>query len=178
MCAGNSSFGPVVATLQLSPPGDAFDDALETAGSWVKRTGSLANCSWETSGPFHAGTAPKSTLWFRWTAPSSGNFRVLAKSGTTNFRTAAYSGVSVSSLNERGSGLGEFTFTAVAGQEYRIVVNGSNTNGNFDLVIAKEIPAYSTWRDAYFDSMVMAVKPFMCFFSTISSRNRPRCSSE
>lgn len=157
--AGNSSFGPVVATLQLSPPGDQFDDALTIAGSWVKRTESLANCSWETGEPFHAGTAPQSTLWFHWTAPSSGTFRVMAKSGTTNFRTAAYSGVSVSSLNERGSGLGEFTFTTVAGQDYRIVVNSGSTTGNFDLVIAEEIPAYSVWRDAYFDSMDPASPP-------------------
>ena len=153
ICAGNSAGGQVGATFQLSPPGDSFGDALEIAGNWVKRSGSLVNCFWEAGEPFHAGVAPQSSLWFRWRAPSSGSFRVMAKSGTSNLRTAAYAGDAVATLSERGSGLGEFTFTATAGQEYRIVVNGSNTTGAFDLVIAEEIPAYSVWRDAYFDFM-------------------------
>jgi hypothetical protein len=157
--AGNSSGGSVVATIALNPPGDSFDDSLEISGSWVKRGGSLANCFWEASEAFHAGSAPQATLWLRWRAPSGGNFRVMARSGTAALRAAVYFGNSISSLTELSSGNGAFVFTAVAGQEYRIVVDGGGTPGDFELVLAEEIPAYVVWRDSHFDFMDPASSP-------------------
>jgi hypothetical protein len=157
--AGNSSGGPVVATLALSPPGDRFQDARPIAGTWVKQSGSLAGCFWEPGEPLHAGSAAQATMWFRWQAPSSGSFRVMAGSGATTLRAAAYSGNAITGLTERGAGKGGFVFTAQAGIEYHIAVDGGSPAGAFEFVLAEEIPAYAVWRDARFDFMDPASAP-------------------
>jgi hypothetical protein len=151
IAAGHSSGGRVAASFKLSPPGDSFADAVGIAGAWVKRSGSLAEMTWEAGEPFHAGVVPQSTLWFRWTAPSSGTYRVMAKSVGGSLRAAAYSGAVLSEVAESGSGNGEFTFVTMAGQEYRIAINGGSVPADFLLVLAKEIPAYSAWREGHFD---------------------------
>jgi hypothetical protein len=154
LAAGNSGAGRVAVVLEMSPAGDFFSGALDLgSSSWLKRDGSLAGCFWEPGEPLHHGSAAQTTLWFNWLAPTSGNYRLVARSGATALRAAVYFGDTITGLRQLGSGSGGFSFPVDAGRVVRIVIDGGTAAGDYELLLEAELPGYADWRDLRFDIM-------------------------
>lgn len=121
---GESGF--VALTLDLTPPNDDFADAQELSGDGGSVTGSNVGATTET-GEF--GYGPRS-VWFRWSAPSSGwaTFQTCGSSFDTVL--AAYTGAAIGQLTTVGvdddsCDLGSrISFEATSGTVYRIAVSG------------------------------------------------------
>ena len=100
----------------------------------------------ETGEPFHAGNKAAS-VWYRWTAPSSGTATVHTCTSSFDTVLAAYTGTAVNSLtgvasndddgcspNSLGS---RIQFSAVSGTTYRFAVDGfSGATGTFTLALS------------------------------------------
>ena len=123
---------------------DSFADGsaiCQLAGAGT-RTGSNSGATGEAGEPNHAGVSlPLNSVWYRFTAASSGSVK-LDTCGGTNFDTtlAAYTGSSVNALtqvaaNDNACGTrSRITFTAVAGTTYHVALDGKGAAvGSFTL---------------------------------------------
>ncbi len=132
-----------LATPAAAPPpaNDNFVDALALTGSSASATGTNVNATKETGEPNHAGNAGGKSVWWKWTAPSSGD--VVIDTNGSNFDTllGVYTGTAVNALtliasdNNGGPNLtSRVTFAATAGVIYRIAVDGTGgLSGNIQL---------------------------------------------
>ncbi|MBI5387029.1 MAG: hypothetical protein HZA90_20335 [Verrucomicrobia bacterium] len=113
------------------PANDAFADATVITGNSCSLSGhSNAGATKEPGEPAHAGDLGGKSVWWKWTAPASGTFQLETTGSTFDTLLAVYAGSSVGSLsliasNDNFSGMTSLvTFSAVAGMEYRFVVDG------------------------------------------------------
>jgi hypothetical protein len=115
-----------------APDNDNFNQAI-----LLPRTnkgevdGSNLAASGEVSEPRHAGSAPDTSVWYRWTAPLSGTAILTTAGSSFNTTLAVYQGESVSTLtavaandNIGGTRASRVAFRTVAGSTYRIAVDG------------------------------------------------------
>ena len=125
----------------VAPANDAFDAAIELTGRSIQIPGSTKDATRETGEPNHAGEVGSASVWFRWTAPASGE-TTIDTCGDDDFDTllAAYTGSAVNVLTQVAGNddvcgrQSSISFTAVLGQTYRIAVDGRNgTSGLFSL---------------------------------------------
>jgi hypothetical protein len=131
------------AAPAAAPSNDAFASAQPLAGAQGSVAGSTVDATRETGEPWHAGGNGSRSVWFRWTAPASG--QVAFDTLTTTFDTAlaVYTGSAVNALtwvasNHRWDSTGtgsRLRFAAVAGTTYRIAVDTyfSGDSGAFTL---------------------------------------------
>ena len=91
-----------------------------TAATTVRSTGEPAELD------YHGGAAADNSVWFRWTPTESGP-AVMRLKGVTGFNPgiSAYTGTSLGALTTVGQGTSTASFTAVAGTEYHIAVDGN-----------------------------------------------------
>jgi hypothetical protein len=130
------------------PPADDFSD--RSAISFISAAtlfGTNATFSKEVNEPDHGGNPGGKSGWWKWVAPSSGLVTLstaqvsgtgISSSGTGfNALLGVYTGSSVDALSPvvPGTGSGTLTFTAVAGTEYQIVVDG--VDGSFGAIAVK-----------------------------------------
>ena len=120
------------------PANDDFADAVQLSGDFdfaLNQTNSEATK--EAGEPEHDGNEGGASVWYSWTAPEAGDATV--DTCDSNFDTviAVYIGTDVASLSEVTSdddGCGEgpsfADFSAVAGQTYRIAVDGYDLDGS------------------------------------------------
>jgi hypothetical protein len=112
------------------PPNDAFGSATIVTGAEVTQTGSNVDATVETDEPHAADTYP--TVWYRWTAPSSGLLTV--STCTSDFFAVAnvYRGSSLVTLVEQpimtnagcsSTGV-RYAFSVTGGLTYHIQVGG------------------------------------------------------
>jgi hypothetical protein len=124
----------------VPPANDAFDAAVELSGRSITVSGSNKDATKETGEPNHAGELGGASVWFRWTAPASGETTVTTCGSDFDTLLAAYTGGSVNALtgvasNDDDCGLqSSITFTAAEGETYRIAVDGLDAEtGLFEL---------------------------------------------
>ncbi|HUT37086.1 MAG TPA: choice-of-anchor D domain-containing protein, partial [Planctomycetota bacterium] len=140
----NGVSGSIVVDWALTgtgPPNDHFANATAISGTSGQATGTNASATKETGEPNHAGNAGGRSVWWRWTASSSGEATINTFGSNFNTLLAVYTGGSVGSLalvasnDDEGDGLlSQVSFTAVAGTTYRIAVDGySGVSGNIVL---------------------------------------------
>ncbi len=132
--SGNSSFGPA---------NDNFLNRIVLSGASVATTGSNANATAEAGEPAHAGSAAATSVWWSWTAPSSGTLTVSTAGSVPAMRVALYTGAGVSTLTALApSAAGETTsFTVVAGTVYHLAVDSiGNNTGSIALALALAAP--------------------------------------
>jgi hypothetical protein len=139
----------IAAPAVAAPPAnDNFANAMVLGAS-----GSLTQTSLEATKepgePDHAANRGGRSVWFRWTAPSSGQARFATCGGATSFDTllGIYIGSNVAALgavaaNDDSCGdRSEVVVTAVAGTTYSIAVDGFNgVAGNFTLSWGPVLP--------------------------------------
>jgi len=131
---GNSSFGP---------SNDAWGSAIALSGSSVTTTGANVNATAEASEPAHAGSPAAKSVWWSWTAPSSGTLTLGTTGSVPAMRSALYTGASVSTLTAVAPAA-PGTFAVVAGTVYRIAVDSiDNQTGSIALSLSLSAPAPS-----------------------------------
>jgi hypothetical protein len=130
----DAATGEVALALRLAPPNDDFDDAEVISGDQGSVDGMNVGSSREAGeSDYHS-----RSVWYRWTAPSSGpaTFETCG-SGFETF-SVAYTGdelgalTYITSSDDACAWSGRMHFTASAGMSYSIAVNGYAT-GDFRL---------------------------------------------
>lgn len=122
----------LAAALQL-PANDNFATAVAVSGAGGNTSGSTELASAESGEPSHAGATPIRSVWWKWTAPATGD-AVFHTSGS-GFDTvlAAYTGTAMGTLelaaqnNDESGSLtsSRIVFRALAGVTYRLALAGS-----------------------------------------------------
>jgi hypothetical protein len=151
-----AAHGPFSLQWAQNPPAnDDFAAATAVSGVAGKASGSNARSTGEPGEPSHVGV-PDASVWYRWVAPESGP--VVFNTREANFDTtlAAYTGSSITGLTQvaanddvNGVTQSKIAFTAVAGTEYRIAVDGfSNARGNITLQWSVNRPANDDFAQA------------------------------
>lgn len=112
---------------------DSFANRVMLSGSLAKATGHNRAATKEAGEPLHAGNSGGKSVWYSWTAPSTGTYNAYL-SGKDLFAyyglLAVYTGSSVNALVSVGSSSGGtprlVTFAANAGTVYQIAVDGAS----------------------------------------------------
>lgn len=120
------------------PTNDLFAQAAVLSGASGAVMGTNLGATKETGESNHAGDDGTATVWYKWTAPSSGTATFSTEGSAFDTTLAVYTGASVSSLKNVASGnnisatdlTSSLSFNAVAGTTYSIVVNGFKSGSN------------------------------------------------
>jgi hypothetical protein len=121
-----------------APANDNFANAVELVGPAGTVTGSSSNATKEAGEPAHAGNGGGHSVWYRWTAPTSGTATFDTVGSTFDTLLAAYTGGTVSALSALTSNddiqdgvirASRISFPVTAGMTYRIALDG--WNGDF-----------------------------------------------
>jgi len=117
------------------PANDAFANALPLSGVAVSITSDNGCATKQAGEPNHAGEAGGHSVWYRWTAPYSGNVMINTIGSDFDTLLAVYTGTAVNALTlvaqnddivpttQRQS---QVTFNAVSNTVYQIAVDGWN----------------------------------------------------
>jgi hypothetical protein len=143
MTVAGKTFTVTQSGQSAGPANNDFANATVLTGTSGTTTGSNAGATREAGEPYFAGNAGGASVWWSWTAPSSGTVTIsLAGSGFDTV-LGVYTGSSVSALtlvsqNDDSSGLqSAVTFAATAGTNYRIGVDGYNgVTGSISLSVS------------------------------------------
>jgi hypothetical protein len=114
----------------LPPLNDHFAAGQVLTGATATATGTNVDATKETAEPNHAGYTGGRSVWYRWTAPTSGSATVDTFGSSFDTLLGVYTGETVGGLhhiasNDQFNGnQSRVRFAAVAGQEYRIAVDG------------------------------------------------------
>lgn len=123
---------PTALDLSVGPPSppanDDFANRIAITGASGTVGGTLVGATREVSEPAEGGSSASISIWYRWTAPASGQV-TLNTAGSVAVGAEAYVGNSVSALTLAGRG----TFQATAGQQYAVVLY--NTAGSFGTAV-------------------------------------------
>ncbi|MEG4802837.1 FG-GAP-like repeat-containing protein [Microcoleus sp. ARI1-B5] len=111
---------------------DNFEKAKTVSGSFFSTTGLNVNGTKQTGELNHAGNSGGKSIWWSWTAPSSGPVTVSTAGSSFDTLLGVYTGGSVSSLatvasnnnDPAGGQTSRVNFTATAGRTYKIAVDG------------------------------------------------------
>jgi len=140
----STAFEYIGGNTPNSPSNDNFANAFTLTGSVINTTGSNVGATGEFSEPISIfiDVAPLNSVWWKWTAPSSGNVNI--NTAGSNFDTVldVYTGSSISSglvsiaSNDDSGGVNtsSVNFTTVSGTTYQISVDGYQAQtGNINL---------------------------------------------
>jgi subtilisin family serine protease/outer membrane protein assembly factor BamB len=155
--AGKSgATGMVLLRVGSVPLNDAFARAVTVSGESFSVTSTLLNATRESGEPTPTGGAAGHSVWYKWTAPSSGLFQLAAFAKQIDTVAAVYTGSAVNSLTTVGSNQNSSSsnsdalvpFSATAGTTYYFSVDQASTDqsdgGDFTLTLtpaAWEYPA-------------------------------------
>jgi hypothetical protein len=148
----NSYYGGIglVSGLQIylavPPPNDNFANRTVLTGSNISTNGNNSAASWESGEPYdtyyYSGYGNKS-VWFSWTAPTTGSYLVSVSTPSVYYPILAiYTGTQLSSLSKvtdtvPGGYHASYTLGSVAGQTYQIEIDDYYGNGgSYTLSIA------------------------------------------
>ncbi|QVW36135.1 S8 family serine peptidase [Geobacter sulfurreducens] len=123
-----------VAAAIGPPANDLFSAAQALPATAGQTTGVNLNATRETGEPDHAGVAGGASVWWTWQGQTSGIVSLDTHGSSFDTLLAVYTGTSVGNLtpaaaNDNDGGVGGtsgLTFTALAGEVYRIAVDGRN----------------------------------------------------
>lgn len=135
------------------PFNDDFSRRPRLSGDNLALRASNAGATAETGEPAHAGAAAASSLWWEWTAPTSGTVSVDTIGSTYDTVLAIYTGSAVGALtpvaandnttgdNNVGTINSRLTFTAQAGTTYQFAVDGKFAQTGLTLLNLGTTPA-------------------------------------
>jgi subtilisin family serine protease len=153
----------IVAT---APANNNFSSRITLTGRFATGYGRNTGASKETGEPSHAGNAGGKSVWWTWTAPSSGTYEFttagsFSSPGTPlNTLLAIYTGTAVNSLttiasNNDSSIVGDgtttsrLTFNATGGTTYQIAVDGSGGAGGYIRLSIASVPVNDNLASAF-----------------------------
>ncbi len=126
--AGDSGYRAPSATTN-----DNFANAITITGSSATVTGSNAGATKEVGEPNHAGNVGGHSVWWTWTAPTSGTVTIDTLGSNFDTLMGVYTGSSVSALTVKasnddsaagGTTTSKVTLAVTAGTAYQIAVDG------------------------------------------------------
>ncbi len=131
----NGAQGNVTLTVKGQPSGDpnnAFANRIRLTGSTFAVTGASTNSNKEAVEPNHAGNRGGKSVWWTWTAPTSGYYTMDTFYSSFDTLLAVYTGTAMSTLKVVASNdeadaythRSEVRFYAAAGRVYQIAVDG------------------------------------------------------
>jgi len=142
----NGSIGTIALAISLvvSPPApanDNFSDRIVLTGTIATATGTNIGASKETSEPDHAQNSGGKSVWWTWTAPSSGTAVITTAGSNFDSLLAVYTGTTLTDLtaissNDQdplGGNTSRVIFNVTAGTTYQIAVDGVNSGLNIAL---------------------------------------------
>jgi hypothetical protein len=153
-----SSRSANVTVLPTPPPNDDFGARASLTGT-NNLLGYNSGATWEVNEPSHASVNGLRSVWWAWTAPADGPYRlnIAATNPPANFGAAIYTGTALTNLAEIASGLAtpvtnsnpslsrvSLPFNGTAGTLYSIAVDATGSGVFFTLGIsagAAERPA-------------------------------------
>lgn len=124
----DAEFGVAPLTLHLGPPNDDFDDAETVTGNEGGVEGTTVGSSREAGEPDYL----YRTVWYRWTAPSSGPATFEICGSNLDAYLLAFTGDDVAELAYVSEGGCRLGFVATEGVSYSIAID-SYENGDFRL---------------------------------------------
>ncbi|HEX8054625.1 MAG TPA: hypothetical protein VF517_16685, partial [Thermoleophilaceae bacterium] len=131
------------------PPNDRFDDARPMAGSFLDERGTLMGATVEPGEPSPAGEVG-SSVWYSWTAPTTGETDITFESWPHPARIAVHTGDEVDELTQVAVG-GSVRFRSIEGTTYRIAVDGGAVASYLDFTIRlthRQSPANDAFANA------------------------------
>lgn len=152
--AGGATTGDFVLSwnAHAAPANDNFASGRVINGATGVETGSTVGATKQANEPSHAATTGGRSVWFRWTAPSTGLFAFNMAGTNYDSSLAIYTGTTFANIVEETSALGEVlggfpakvNLQATAGAVYRIAVDGwesgTASKGNYSLAWAEVFP--------------------------------------
>jgi len=146
----SSAYGllaPTSATATIAgvagPANDAFVNRIALNGFPVNTTGSSLYASKETGEPAHDGVPGGHSVWWTWTAPTSGSCTIDLSGSGFDTVLAVYTGSTLGGLgmvtsdDDSGSGAtSRVAFTASAGTTYQIAVDGYSATAQGAITLA------------------------------------------
>ncbi len=133
----------LTAVYVAAPANDNFAAATLLSGASGTTTGSTLVASKESGEPQHAGNVGGASVWYKWQAPSSGDFTFSTYNSSFDTLLAVYKGSAVNALTEVEDGvdgrghnnddpqsfcqpnISRVTFTATQGQFYFLAIDGA-----------------------------------------------------
>jgi hypothetical protein len=137
-------------TFAAPPANDNFVDAIELTGLPADTTGDNTEATLEPGEPDPSTGDGGTSIWWRWTAPSSGLVEINTLASEVDTILAVYTGSTLSGLtrvawnDDAPGGLlqSKLTFSAVSGTAYRIQAQGfGGEEGSIPLAILSGTPA-------------------------------------
>jgi hypothetical protein len=128
---GGTAFSANTFTVLVAANNDGFANAFLLSGNSGRTNCSSTSASKEPGEPNHAGNTGGKSVWFRWTAPSSGLWSFDTIGSSFDTLLAVYTGNAVGSLvsvaandDAFGQQTSQVTLNATVGTTYRIAVDG------------------------------------------------------
>jgi hypothetical protein len=124
---------------------DNFASAWPITATPYSTNTSNAGATRETGEPYHYGSTNGHSVWWTWTAPTSGPMQVNTTNGSIRTGVAIYTGSSVSALTLVSAARGNHIvdFVAVAGTTHQIAADSldAGVTGNFTLRLTGSDPS-------------------------------------
>ena len=152
---GNDQATVLATAVPAGPLNNNFSSAQSLSGDSGNVGGSNAAGTKEPGEPNHAGNAGGRSVWFSWVAPANGMIAFHTFDSALDTLLAIYTGTSVTGLTLIGSNddagsrrTSRVIFNAMAGTEYKIVVDGYNGAAGDFLLAWVRGPANDNFADA------------------------------
>jgi hypothetical protein len=149
--AGSTDSAPIPVDIVALPPNDDFANASVLSGSLPALNSYSIGATAEDDEPDHDSYTPRASVWYQWTAPTTGGVRVsaIATNPPSNLILAAYRGASLGNLSEIAAGYAyaqetngvevarvDIQWRAVAGTTYHLAVDADVPGTLFQLSFA------------------------------------------
>ena len=123
--------GSVKLAWAMAPANDPFAGATPISGAQSSITGTNAVATKESGEPIHAGNAGGRSVWYRWTAPSSGTVTIDTAGSAFDTLLGVYTGTSLNGLTAKAANdnfalltSSWVSFAVTAGTVYLVAVDG------------------------------------------------------
>ncbi|BET65195.1 hypothetical protein ASA1KI_01130 [Opitutales bacterium ASA1] len=136
--AGTATSLPATVTVDVAlvrPQNDDFAARLPLVGASAQTSGTNTGATAEAGEPIHAGATPRRSVWWTWTAPTTGSVAVDTFGSAFDTVLSIYRGSSLATLTSiasnddaSGSRQSRTTFTAEAGVAYAIAVDSAGAD--------------------------------------------------
>ena len=128
--------------VATAPPNDLFTNRIEVAGMPLTVLGSNVGASKEPGEPNHANSEGGTSVWYSWTAPSSGPVKITISGTNFHARVGVYTGTVLTNLRLIASGIGSsnnpVAFSGLTGTNYLVAVDGaSGCSSDFVLILTE-----------------------------------------
>ncbi len=130
--SGAFSLQLALTAASTAPVNDFLQNGIALSGNSTTSLGSNVGATKTAGEPSHAGNSGGGSVWWVWTAPSSGVTTITTAGSTFDTLLAVYTGTSISALttvasnddSASGGATSQVIFNASAGTTYRIAVDG------------------------------------------------------